>query len=362
MSAKKPPTPSSPGDLHAADNAGAEKDGEWTPVLPPEKSVTREQWEVRRAALRARWLVILGHAELEPFERTPRLVRRFELPVCTACEYLLPTTASSNQAVLLMVPRNPPDGPRPGAVVPFYNPDLMAGYDLESGEAKEAPAVHFGRHLVEMGFTVVCGQAFPFNTVNDPGTGAPFAHWHVAAEKLREQYPAWTGMGRLIHDTGIATDFLLEQPDIDPERILIMGHSLGGKMAFYAGCLDARIKAIIASDFGIAFASTNWDAPWYLGEQVHDPALGVGHQHLLALAAPTPFLLLAGDCDGARSRPYLEAARAVYRLYGHGDALTMIHHGAGHRPPIAAMQAAYRWLGRRFGFVPGNCRIETDTP
>lgn len=329
-----------------------------SPIAPAGSALSLGQWEGVREQLRCQWDRVLGHADLAPFDRTPQVLRRFCLPECDATEVLLPTTATSSQRVLLMAPQGKNAGTTlPGAVIPFYNPDLMAGYDLETGEPKDAPAVHFGRHLVQLGFLVVCGQAFPFNTVDDPGTGATFARWHAAADELRRQYPQWTGMARLVHDTRIALDFLLDQPRIDPERILIMGHSLGGKMAFYTGCLDARIKAIIASDFGIAFPSTNWDAPWYLGEQIHEPDFPVAHHQLLALAAPTPLLILAGDCDGPRSWQYLNAARAVYQLHGRGDALAILDHATGHRPPADAVLTAYQWLGEQFGMPLGDCRI-----
>ncbi|MBT3287844.1 MAG: prolyl oligopeptidase family serine peptidase [Victivallales bacterium] len=319
--------------------------------------LTASEWEVLREQLRSQWDRVLGHADLAPFDRTPQVLRRFSLPECDATEVQLPTTATSSQKILVMAPKGKAGGPLPGAVIPFYNPDLMAGYDLETGEPKDAPAVHFGRHLVQLGFLVVCGQAFPFNTVEDPGTGASFAQWHAAVDKLHGQYPQWTGMARLVHDTRVALDFLLDQPQIDPERVLVMGHSLGGKMAFYTGCLDARIKAIIASDFGIPFSSTNWDAPWYLGPQIHEPDFPVAHHHLLALAAPTPFLILAGDCDGPRSWQYLNAARSAYQFHGRDDALAILDHATGHRPPGDAVRTAYEWLGEQFDLTLGDCRI-----
>ncbi|MDX9980566.1 MAG: dienelactone hydrolase family protein [Lentisphaeria bacterium] len=328
------------------------------PIVPAGEGLSSGRWEELRARFRSLWDGVLGQAELAPFDRAPQVVRRFRLPEGDAVEVLLPTTATSKQRVLLMVPRGRGGERLPGAVVPFYNPDRMAGFNLDTGEPTgDAPSVHFGRHLVQLGFVVVCGQAFPFNTVADPGTGAPFAHWHAAAAKLREEYPRWTGMARLVHDTRIALDFLLDQPRIDPERILVMGHSLGGKMAFYTGCLDARVKAIIASDFGMAFASTNWDAPWYLGPQIHGADFPVAHHQLLALAAPTPFLILAGECDGPRSWQYLDAARPVYELYGRGDALAILDHASGHRPPAKAVRTAYQWLGEQFGLSLGDCTI-----
>ncbi len=330
------------------------------PLFPPGTEPTRAAWEILREDILRRWQRILGEPEPEEIPAEAEPTRCVELPFALAEEYLLPTSRDSRQRVVLLRPWEPAAAPLPGAVIPYYNPEDMAGCDLSSGRPAANPTLHFGRHLAQQGFLVLCGQAFPYNTVPDPGTGVTFDWWGAAARKLLQQHPRWTGMGRLVRDTRIATDFLLAQPGVDPDRVLIMGHSLGGKMAFYSGCLDPRIRAIIASDFGIAFRSTNWADPWYLGPQVNDPALPGRHHELLAAACPAAFLLIAGQYDGPVSRQYIEAARPVYELHGRGLALGMLDHASGHRPPAAAMRTAYAWLAEQFGLSPQPFEIETQ--
>jgi hypothetical protein len=328
-----------------------------SPVFPPGVAPTLATWPGVRADILRRWQFILGEPEAEAIPGESRHVRSFTLPECLAEEYLLPTSGSSWQRVVLLRPPKPLYGRSPAALVPFYNPDLMVGYDLGTLAPQDSPTIHFGRHLVQQGYVVLCGQAFPYNTVPDPGTGVTFDWWRAAAGALLQRHPRWTGMGRLIRDTKIATDFLLEQPGIDTERVLVIGHSLGGKMAFYNGCLDVRIKAIIASDFGIGFSFTNWQDPWYLGAQVKRPDLPARHHELLAAACPTAFLLLAGECDGPASWQYVNAARVVYALAGRATALGLLDHASGHRPPEAAMRRAYRWLAEQFGLPDQPYRI-----
>ena len=127
-----------------------------------------------------------------------------------------------------------------------------------------------------------------------------------------------------------------------------MGHSLGGKTAFYSGALDERIKAVIASDFGIGFSFSNWEDPWYLGAKVRDRNLGVRHHELLALTAPRPFLLIAGQCDKRESWQYLREAGKVYSLYGCEHALGMFNHADGHTPTEESLRIAYEWLAEQF--------------
>jgi pimeloyl-ACP methyl ester carboxylesterase len=225
----------------------------------------------------------------------------------------------------------------------------MAGYDLEKHERlAERPNVQFGRHLVQQGYVVVCTEAFPYNTVPDPESDEGFAWWKAASKKLLQDNPRWTGIGKLTWDTRRAADLLLAQPDIDPERIMIIGHSLGGKMAFCTGTMDERIKAIIGSDFGMGWNFTNWDAPWYFGEQVNAPGFTPALHQLLALHAPGSYLLIGGEADRPESWQYIDAARPVYALQGRDTAIGHFYHGTGHQPTNESIVTAYQWLAEQF--------------
>jgi len=151
-----------------------------------------------------------------------------------------------------------------------------------------------------------------------------------------------------VSDTRRGVDLLLAQPGIDPDRILTVGHSLGGKMAFLTAAADDRIKATVASDFGIGWDFTNWDAPWYFGDMIHRPDFGHALHEVLALQAPHPFLLVGGKYDKPESWQYLEAARPIYDAYGRADAVGFINHATGHRPPMWATVDGYRWVNEQF--------------
>ncbi|MEW6355023.1 MAG: acetylxylan esterase [Planctomycetota bacterium] len=325
------------------------EDQKLRPIFPKGVEPTMDIWEKVRNDLRVQWDKVLGKPSFGDFDRTAEIIGAFEQPDYIGTIFRQPVAPDIRQLLVLMVPRKTPRSPRPGAVIPFYHPYLMCGYDAEKGEPQtERPLVQFGRHLVQQGYVVVCTEAFPYNTVPDPGTEEGFAWWKAAAKKLLADNPNWTGMGRLIWDTSRAVDLLLEQPDIDRDRILIIGHSLGGKMAFYTGCLDERGTAIIGSDFGIGWNFTNWDAPWYLGEQIHKPDFPLAHHHLLALHAPRSFLVIAGQADRPASWQYIQAAQQVYELYNKKDAVGCFDHGTGHQPTEESIRLAYQWLAEQF--------------
>ena len=323
------------------------------PLLAPGEGLAA--WKEKRVGLIARWEQALGaptkssHLEVNQVE----VLEVFMTPEFKGTVLRQCTGPDSWQRILLMEPLKL-KGRTAGVVVPFYDPDRMCGYDLKT-KAKLGPernTAFFGLHLVQQGYVVAAVEAYPFNLltpVEQVASKGGMGVWRDAAAKLAKQHPQWTGMGKLTHDTRLAAEVLRGHEAVDSTRIAVMGHSLGGKMAFYAGCLDPRFKAVVASDFGIAWDSTNWGDAWYFGSKLKAMrADGLSHEQLLASAAPTSFFLIAGQYDSqASSGPILDAARKVHLLYGKDDSIEMFDHHTGHQPTWPSLKAAYVWLARR---------------
>jgi predicted esterase len=171
-----------------------------------------------------------------------------------------------------------------------------------------------------------------------------WGRWGYAGRKLKEDYPSWTGMGKLAFDTRLLVDFISEDPRVDSERIGIIGHSLGGKMAFYAGCLDKRIKVIVASDFGIDWDQTNWKDIWYWGDTLNEiRSKGMNHSELLSLSGGKPFCLIAGEADNENSGVIMRKAKGYEK---NPERLKLINHATGHRPPRKCTEIGYQFLDR----------------
>jgi len=310
---------------------------------------TRLAWKRRRAELLQQVCRVLGKPSFRSFAHAAEVVDHWDQPDCSATLVRQATGPKTRQLLLKLEPHGAGRSLRPGAVVPFYHPDDMAGLDLkERKPITEGRVIQFGRHLVQQGYVVVCTEAFPFNTVSEQQNNKGFDWWPAAAHTLLSENPRWTGMAKLAWDTSLAVDYLLSQERIDTERIVCIGHSLGGKMAFYAGALDERIKAVVGNDFGLGFSFTNWDDPWYLGDRIHRPDFPWAHHHVLALMAPRAFLLIGGEFDQPASWQYLNAVKPVYQLFGRSEALGFFDHASGHRPTEAAVRLAYRWLAEQF--------------
>ncbi len=196
-----------------------------------------------------------------------------------------------------------------------------------------------GLHLARRGYAAICPRNFLY--------GYQGATFHEAVAQLRERWPHWSGMAKMLWDARRALDVLAAWPSVNPGRLGVIGHSLGAKQALYVAAFDERARAAVFSEGGIGVRMCNWNAPWYLGEQLDAPNFSHDHSEIVRMVAPRAFLLIAGDgTDREESRAIIDAARPAYESHGAGDRLAFLNHGRGHRFPPEAQAAADAWLDR----------------
>lgn len=288
--------------------------------------------------LTQKWLTAIGKPDHYDFKHDMRLIRKFETPEFDGELYEQANGPGTIQKTLLMLPKTM-CGKLPAIVVPFYYPDLAAGYNLETLEPESIPNNALALHLVRRGYAAVTAEAYHLTYCQLKLDRNDFSRWQHSADALLNDHPEWTGIGKLIDDTRLMVDFLCTDPRIDPTRIGIAGHSLGGKMAFYTGCLDHRIKAILCSDFGIEWDRTNWSDLWYWGSKLDQlKAAKMDHADLLRISGCKPFILIVGLYDNENALDYIKRA-------GYDDSQYLfINHATGHRPPLEVLERGYDFL------------------
>jgi hypothetical protein len=297
----------------------------------------RAGWERRRGELRARWLSRLG--EIRTPEPPPAydVLEEDETDGGAIRRRLIRYEAEAGLPVegYLLRPSGDESDRRPGVVVFHSTTDET----IRQPAGLEGPAdKHIGVQMARLGYVAFCPRNFLWQ-YGRPGELAAAVDW------LRRRHPGVTGMAKMLHDARRAVDLLASLAGVDATRIGAIGHSLGAKEVLYLAAFDERVKAAVASEGGIGIGYSNWDAPWYLGDQVTRPGFGLDHAQLLALVAPRAFLLIGGDsADGARSWPYVEAVRPVWDLYGRREAIGLLNHGQGHEYPEEAQRTAERWM------------------
>ena len=298
-------------------------------------------------ALPAEWTRALSVPTGYAFARRVEHVRTWDFPDFTVDSYRQANGPGTVQRVFVTAPKGK-RGKLPAVAVPFYYPEAMLGFDPATGE--ELPkfkGVTMLADLARRGFVAATADAY--HITYRPGATEQrddFGRWQKAAAALARDWPDWTGVGKLTADTRLLIDLLAADSRVDATRIGIIGHSLGGKMAFYAGCLDPRVQVIVTSDWGIDWDGTNWKDPWYWGAARVNAMKAAGRTHadLLAYADGKPFMLIAGKYDNATSARAVLDRVPAYRA--HPERCVVLDHASGHRPPPDALAAGYRFLER----------------
>lgn len=296
---------------------------------------TLEGWTARREELRRWWLDFLGPLpsdrktapQLEVVEEdrpegaVRQLVRYNVEPGLATEAYLLKPAKLAGKA--------------PGVAV-FHS---TVDYSIRQPAGLEGPPEkHFALRYARRGCICLCPRNFLWpQTVRITAQGE--------AQKLLARAPKSKGIAKMLYDALVAVDILTSLPEVDPARIGSVGHSLGAKETLYLAAFDERVKATVSSEGGVGTRFSNWDAPWYLGPTIKEPTFTHEHHELLALAAPRPFLLVGGNsADGDRGWPFIDAALAVYELYGKPARLGQFNHGKGHAVPPEAEARIEEWL------------------
>ena len=257
--------------------------------------------------------------------------------------YLQENGEFKHQRVLMLFPKNL-EGRAPAVAIPFYFPEALLAFDHATLEELEYyRGLEMMLHLVRRGYVVASADAYHLNYIDSDRDRGDFKRWQDAANALRADHPNYSGVGKLVDDTSLMIDLLARDGRVDSDRIGIAGHSLGGKMAFYTGCLDERVKVILASDFGIGWHQTNWNDDWYWGKDAARlEAEGFDHSELLSIAQK-PFCLIAGLYDTDESYEIMLRAEG----YGKDDErFEFINHATGHRPPMWALDKGYDFIDK----------------
>ncbi|HEY4372703.1 MAG TPA: prolyl oligopeptidase family serine peptidase [Burkholderiales bacterium] len=158
-----------------------------------------------------------------------------------------------------------------------------------------------------------------------------YVHYGKGGDDFRDRLTvrAWEAGTSLpaieIAKTVKALDVLLKRPDIDPQRVAMMGQSYGGFYTLYTTALDPRIRvAVAAAYFNDREAVLDSSEPHgFLDWRFPDSLTLWRDPSVVALVAPRPLLIESGNQDQlfpiAGARKTAPQAAALYQRLGIGD-------------------------------------------
>jgi hypothetical protein len=296
-------------------------------------------WRERRAEILTAW-----HGEMgawPPLLEEPgmQVLETKQRDGFTQKKVRLRIAAKETAEAYLLVP--PGTGPLPAVLVVYYDAEAGAGLN------PKAKLRDFGCQLTRRGF-VSLSIGWPRSyTDGHGGVRQPLSSLAYVAANCH------TALARL--------------PQVDGERIGVVGHSFGGKWAMFAACLYEPFACGAWSDPGVAFdekrPNVNYWERWYLGAEPGrkrkpgipgkaNPrtgaykrlvAAGRDLDELQALMAPRPFLVSGGAEDGPERWRALNHAVAVNRVLGFENRIAMTNR-RGHSPTPESNEKLYAFF------------------
>lgn len=209
----------------------------------------------------------------------------------------------------------------PAPVVVWLHPfSYHSGYN--EGYGVEGTTVY--HRLAQNGFAVVAYDQCGFGLRLLEGTD------------FYDQYPHWSRLGRMVRDARAAVDFAIDGrgesqsviPQLDENRVFLLGYSAGAMTAIYTAALDDRLAGFACFSGWTPMRSGTNRGLWELHALA--PRLGLYHgredelpldyQDILQAASRTPCLLVTPTRD--RFADHNAVAKTISRLKKDSDMVT----------------------------------------
>ncbi|MCS6924124.1 MAG: hypothetical protein NZM10_07100 [Fimbriimonadales bacterium] len=229
----------------------------------------------------------------------------------------------------LFVPENPAGKRAPAMLQPHGH--------FERGRLNEADVLR-AVALAQAGAYVLSYDMVGYNDL--------FQLAHQGVEPLAWRRWGFSRAGLQTWNSLCAFEWLVRQPEIDPQRIGCSGISGGGTQTFLLSALEPRLACAAP----VKMVSSQMQGGC-LCENAPLLRLFAGNPEIAALTAPRPMLLISDSGDWTRDNPEIVAPylQRVYQLFAAAERFTHAHYDEGHQWGKAPRRAYYEWLRREWG-------------
>lgn len=211
-------------------------------------------------------------------------------------------------------------------------------------------SLHYAKHLAERGYVCLAPDYPSFGDYK----------YDFAAAFKRGDYQS--GTMKAIWNNMRAVDYLQSLPEVDGERVGVIGHSLGGHNSMFTAAFDERLKVVVSCCGFCSFEKyykgnlKGWTSDRYMpriaSEYNNDPKkVPFDFSDVVTSFAPRAFLAVAPEKDGnfevSGVRDVIAAAEPAYKKLRAEEKLKAIYPDAGHDFPAEARKTAYEFIDKQ---------------
>ena len=302
----------------------------WTPRLAF-RGDTKSDWEAWRGQALEKLLELLGEFP-EPVEPASEVLYSIEDNGLIRERVLFDSEEFMSVPCVVLKPADMPDAGTAPAILCSHGHGPFGKEPVAGNASSEGLRSNMARHnynyaeqMARRGFVTISPDLRCFGERADgpdPYPGRDRCNVHFVRGAILGIYT----LALNIWDMMRCVDYLESRPEVDPERIGMMGLSQGGTMTMFTAAIEPRIKAadIIGylnpwHDFGIEDAN-------FCGSQIVPEVYRYLDTHDVAgLIAPRPLLLEMGVHDTTFSiESMLKGYEGVKRIYSAAGASDML--------------------------------------
>jgi acetyl esterase/lipase len=305
---------------------------------------TLEDWEHRRAAIIAGFEEAAG--KLPSRENLPDLEvqsgERIETERYVRETITFVSEEGDRTPAYLYLPKDLKPGEKRAGIVALH-PTGPLGKGIVDGKG-ERPNRAYARELAERGHVVIAPDYLSFGDYKDYAFAT-------------DRYESGTMKGIWNHMRCV--DLLVSRPEVDPEKIASIGHSLGGHNAIFHGVFDRRVKVIVSSCGWTPLHDyyggdlKGWTSDRYIpsirDRYALDPdKVPFDYYELIAALAPAAFFsnspLRDANFDWRGVEKVAPQARSIYELHGVPEKMRIAYPDDEHDFPTIEREESYRFI------------------
>ena len=217
----------------------------WLTTIPkvPELQIPekKSEWETKRDEIRATLKQLLGKIPARPSKPAIEVLSRNDREGYIEERFRFDNGAGEKVPGVLLLPKDVTE-PSPAILYCHWHGGEYDGGKIELFQTNHTPYPP-GPTFARRGFAVIAIDAPCFGERNG---GGPDGEKGSTGEASASKFNLWAGRtlwGMMLRDDLMTLDYLCTRPEIDTNRVGVMGMSMGATRSWWLMALDERLKA-----------------------------------------------------------------------------------------------------------------------